>query len=61
MFIIGYVVIQTFSDVSKITNAVVGALGVVFGLPTLVMTNWSDVLKARLPWRKRADVDDPGK
>jgi len=36
-WLVSYVVIQVFTDISKINAAVVSALGTVFGLPALAV------------------------
>lgn len=40
MVIVGFVTYQVFADVTKINGAVVSALGVVYGLPTITVGVW---------------------
>lgn len=53
MSVVGFATYQTFADVTRINAAVVSALGVVYGLPTIAVGVWQ--------WRAGVQAKKEGK
>ena len=54
MLVAGFATFQVFWDVTKIDGSVVGALGVVYGLPAAAITAW----QWRLGWVAKKECED---
>ena len=54
MTVVGFATYQTFADVTLIDGHVVAALGVVYGLPTIVVGVW----QWRVGWQAKKEAGD---